>query len=173
MPGTINESEVYETLLSVIEENGVLIIKGRRGEKINLGGGAYIDVLFPDRDVSGLDTNTGSLVAKLIYGESSMLLTGDSPENIEQYLIRLDGQRLKSDVLKVGHHGSKTSTSIPFLGYVSPQYAAISVGADNSYGHPNKETIDALNQFEVETYRTDKEGTIRFVSDGSRFRLKN
>ena len=169
IPGTFNDTAVYKTLLSVAEEAGVRIILGRRGEKVTLGGGAYIDVLFPDRDVSGLDTNTGSLIAKLVYGKTSMLLTGDAPSGTEEYLIRLDGDKLKSDILKVAHHGSKTSVSQAFYGVVNPQMAAISVGAGNSYGHPNKETLDMLNQFGIKILRTDQLGTINFVSDGEKF----
>ncbi|MBI2474703.1 MAG: MBL fold metallo-hydrolase [Candidatus Taylorbacteria bacterium] len=173
VPGTVNNTEVYRALLAAIAEKNIPVILGRRGERVHLGGGAYIDILFPDRDVSGLDTNTGSLVSKLVYGQSSILLTGDAPSSIEEYLVRLDGENLKSDVLKVGHHGSKTSTAASFLGYVSPEFAAVSVGADNTYGHPHKEVLETLERFEIEIFRTDLSGDIKFVSDGERFRVEN
>lgn len=169
IPGTITSTEIYKTLLSVAEKSGVKIILGRRGEQIDIGGGSYIDVLFPDRDVSGLDTNTGSLIAKLVYGKTAMLLTGDAPTGVEDYLVRIDGVNLQSNILKVAHHGSKTSVSQAFYGMVNPQMAAISVGAGNSYGHPNKETLDMLSQFGIKTLRTDQLGTIRFISDGEKF----
>lgn len=169
IPGTKPDTEIYKSLIAVAESKGVKILLGRRGEKILMGGGAYLDVLFPDRDASVLDTNTGSLVARLVYGKSSMLLTGDAPAAIEDYLAATDGTKLHSDILKVAHHGSKSSISLPFYGVVNPQVAAISVGAGNTYGHPNKETLDALNQFGIKTLRTDQSGTLRFVSDGEKF----
>lgn len=169
LPGTLTDTEIYKTVLSTAKQYGVRIILGRRGEKIRLGGGAYIEVLFPDRDVSGLATNTGSLIAKLVFGKTAMLLTGDSPAEVEDYLVKLDGKNLQSDILKVAHHGSKYSVSQMFYGVVNPQLAAISVGAGNTYGHPNKETLDALEQFKIKILRTDQVGTIRFVSDGEKF----
>jgi competence protein ComEC len=173
IPGTLPDTLVYKNLLASLSDHGVSVIVARRGERVDIGGGAYIDVLFPDRDVSGLDTNTGSLVAKLIYGKTSMLLTGDAPVAIEEYVLHLDGDNLKSDILKVAHHGSKYSLSLPFYGVVAPQFAAVSVGAGNKYGHPNKETIDALNQFGIKILRTDEMGTIRFVSNGEVMAVEN
>ena len=135
--------------------------------------GVFLEILFPDRDVSGLTTNNGSIVAKLIYGNTSFLLTGDSPKAVESYLVSLDGQSLRSDVLKVGHHGSKTSTGEIFLGYVSPEYAVISSGKNNKYGHPHKETTDALEKFNVSYWKTATAGTVVFRSDGEKvFRVK-
>jgi beta-lactamase superfamily II metal-dependent hydrolase len=108
----------------------------------------------------------------LVYGDTSFLFTGDSPQAIEKYLVSLDGTRLKSDVLKVGHHGSKTSSASVFVGYVSPQYAVLSRGCANSYGHPHQEVLDTFARFEIEMLDTCKEGTITFVSDGTTVRLR-
>ena len=164
--GVNSNSAVYRELNKIIDEKEIQKIFARRGMRINMGDGVYIDILFPDRDVSGLETNAASIVAKLIYGKTSFMLTGDSPKAMEQYLVSLGGKALKSDVLKTGHHGSKTSTSESFLGYVSPKYAVISSGAGNRYGHPHQETIDLLNRFKIPILRADELGTIKMKSNG-------
>lgn len=143
-----------------------------RGERIQLGGGAYLDILFPDRDMAEAESNTGSIVAKLVYGETSFMLTGDSPIAIENYLSAIGGDDLDVDVLKVGHHGSKTSSSETFIGYTSPEYAVISAGKDNTYGHPHQEVLERLQQFGAKILRTDEVGTIVFTSDGIKVQLK-
>jgi competence protein ComEC len=171
-PGTKSKTNVYQTFESTVEAKNVKTFLARRGMKIILDKEVSLEILFPDRDVSGLATNEGSIIARLVYGKSSVMLTGDAPEGVESYLVYLDGKGLKSDVLKVGHHGSKISSSAPFLGFVSPKYAAISVGADNKYGHPTAETLDRLSQFGVETGRTDKNGTLVYVSKGESFELE-
>ncbi|MFA6339127.1 MAG: ComEC/Rec2 family competence protein [Candidatus Paceibacterota bacterium] len=166
--GTNPNTAIYKEVEQLEKEKGIEKVVARRGMKIILDeeDGVYLDILFPDRDVSGSKTNDASIVAHLIYGKNSYLLTGDSPQNVEKYLISLDGGNLKSDVLKVGHHGSRTSTSDELLGYISPKYAVISAGLNNSYGHPHKETIDVLNKFNIKTFITFKDGTIVTKSDG-------
>jgi competence protein ComEC len=164
--GVDSDTAVYKTLENLIREKEIKKIMERRGMRINLDKGAYIDILFPDRGVEGWDTNDASIIVRVIYGNNSFLLTGDAPQKIENYLISLDGEKLKSNVLKLGHHGSKTSTSELFLGYVDPEYAIISAGKDNKYGHPHQEVIDELNQFKIPFLRTDEKGTIRIRSDG-------
>ena len=144
--GVGNNNQAYKEIEKIIDDNGIQKILARRGMRINMGNGVYMDILFPDRDVFGLDTNTASIVAKLNYGSASFLFTGDSPKSIEKYLVSLDGKNLQSNVLKIGHHGSKTSTSEQFLGYVDPEYAVISAGKNNRYGHPHQEVLDLLNR---------------------------
>ena len=129
--------------------------------KLNIGGGAVIDILFPDRDVSSWTTNDGSIVARLSYGSTSVMLTGDSTTKTENIILKENSEtRLRSTILKVGHHGSRTSTSPEFVKAVSPRYALISDGKDNKYGHPHKETLDTLSLFGVEIFRTDLLGAI-------------
>ncbi|HDO23803.1 MAG TPA: MBL fold metallo-hydrolase [bacterium] len=172
-PGVHSKSAVYRELNNLIAEKGIKKILARRGMRVDFGDGVYLNILFPDRDVSNVDTNTASIVAKLVYGKTSFLLTGDSPKAIENYLVSVDGESLKSDVLKVGHHGSKTSASELFFGYVSPRYAIISAGAGNRYGHPHKETIDLLDQFEIPILSTINLGTIKIKSDGKGIMIAN
>ncbi len=171
-PGTIGASAEYKTLEKKIDEEPAVRVVARRGQRILLGGGAYFEVLFPDREVSGVTTNEGSIMGRLVYGNTSVMFTGDAPQNIEEYLSSLDGKRLHSDVLKVGHHGSRTSSSQEFVGYVSPAIAVISDGKDNKYGHPHQETLDTLKEFGVQVLRTDLQGRIVMESDGETIRVK-
>ena len=162
------ETAICEVLDEAILVEGIEEQILTRGEIIDLGDEIYLEVLFPDRDASEFEPNMASLVLKLIYGETSFLLTGDSPKAIEEYLISLDGKKLNVDVLKLGHHGSKTSTGEYFVGMISPEVAVISVGKENRYGHPNQEVLDILNNFETKVLRTDELGTIIIQSDGKK-----
>jgi competence protein ComEC len=119
----------------------------------------------------GWETNDSSIVGQLIYGDSSFLLTGDSPASVEKILVDKLGPSLKSDVLKAGHHGSKTSSSELFVGTVLPTYTIISAGLKNRYGHPNAEVIETLNKFNTTILKTMGEGSIIFESDGENLEL--
>lgn len=169
VPSTMGESDAWRTYLRelrVEEKSGAHVFEARRGQRLELGGGAYLDVLFPDRAVPGLETNTGCIVTRLVYGETSFMLPCDAPSAVENYLALLDGANLKSNVLKAGHHGSKTSASAFFVGTVGPQYAVYSRGCDNTYGHPSQETVALFALFKIPTLDTCTDGTITFVSDG-------
>ncbi len=168
-PGTSSKTDTYSFLEKEITEKHIPKIIAARGQFIDIGGGAYIEVLFPDRDVSGLSSNDGSIVAKLVYGKTSVMLTGDSTAKIEDYLIHLDGEKLKSTVLKAGHHGSRTSSSDEYVKEVSPQYAVISAGKDNSYGHPHKETLETFSKYGVQVLGTYSLGDVTLYSDGKTF----
>lgn len=173
-PGVAGESSSYEELERMInekEKRGVIKkILARRGMVIDLGEGVKLHILFPDRDPVGMETNMSSVVAKLVYGEHEFMLTGDSPSQIEGYLVTLGG--VESDVLKAGHHGSKTSTSESFVKAVSPEYAVISVGKDNRYSHPTAEVLETLSKLNVQILRTDTQGRIVFKSDGVNLKVK-
>lgn len=143
----------------------------RQGMVIDMGDGVVLDVLLPDRDVTKTKPHDGMMVLRLRYGEISVLLTGDVEKNLEDYLVAIYGEKLKSDILKVGHHGSRTSSSETFLGFVSPKYAVISVGQKNTYGHPAKEVLDRLTSLGIQVFRTDQDGTMVFRSDGESFNI--
>jgi competence protein ComEC len=153
---------------AVTSEPGIHAFIARRGMRIHLGGGAYADVLYPDQDVSMLDTNEGSVTMHLVYGSTSFMLTGDLPSDKEDYLVGLDGLdgNLKSDVLKAGHHGSKNSSDDAWLAAVHPSTVAISAGKDNKYGHPNPDTIARITAEGARISSTIDSGTLDFVSDG-------
>ena len=165
-PGTFNDSSIYAALEEAVKEEGASRIIAFRGMKINLGGSAYFTILFPDRDISGLDTNTGSIVGKLTYRNTCFIFPGDAPAAIEDYITLIDEEYLKCEVLKVGHHGSRTSTSEQFVGLINPTYTVISLGKDNKYGHPHKEVLETLERFGAKTFRTDQLGTVLMYSDG-------
>lgn len=161
------DNSVYKELLNVAKENNVKEINAVASQVLNIGGGAYMEVIFPDREgISDLNHNDGSLVLRLVYRKTSILFTGDSTEKIEKYLINNYPQKLKADILKVGHHGSKTSTSESFVKVVSPTWAVISAGKGNSFGHPHKEVLDVLNKYKVKILGTYDNGSIVFESDG-------
>ena len=161
------EGADYKAFEKAIEdERDVRVLEAVRGEVIDLGGGARLEILFPDRGLAAVETNTGSIVMRLVYGETAFMLTGDSPDEIENYVVALDGAKIKSNVLKAGHHGSKTSSAPAFVGFVDPEYAVFSRGCDNSYGHPAPETIATFLRFQIPMFDTCVEGAITFVSDG-------
>lgn len=170
--GAKNDTGISRAFESAILQNKIKRIFAKRGMAITLGDDVFLNILFPDRDVSEVESNTASIVAQLVYKNTEFMFTGDSPKTIEEYLVFLDGEKLRSDVLKVGHHGSKTSSSESFVGYVSPEYAIISAGADNSYGHPHKEVVEILNQFGSAILNTKDNGAIIFKSDGENIVVK-
>lgn len=166
---TENESntEVWRATETAIDEETEDVVFARRGQRYNLGSGVILEILFPDHDVANEESNAASIVAKLIYGDTSFMLTGDSPKRVEEYLVLTDSEYLQSDVLKLGHHGSRTSSSEVFIDEVQPTYAVISAGVDNSYGHPHVEVTDLMFNKRITTLSTAEEGTVVFVSDGS------
>jgi len=165
-PGTTGGSSSYKVLESLIAQKHIKKVIALRGQSIDLGGGAHFDVLFPDRDVPKLETNTSSIIGQLVYGSSTVMFNGDAPSATEEYVLELDGGKIKSNILKAGHHGSRTSASESFVSTVAPQYAVISAGLDNGYGHPHQETLDLFKKLKIETLITFKLGTIIFKSDG-------
>ena len=160
------QNKICEALDGQIEEQDIEEKIARRGMLIDLDDGVHLEVLFPDRDATNFETNLASIVLKLVYGDDSFLLMGDSPKAIEEYLISLDADGLEVDVLKLGHHGSRTSTSDFFVGFANPELAIISAGENNRYGHPHPEVLDILEKFEVKVLRTGRDGTVIVTSDG-------
>ncbi|MHB0978369.1 MAG: ComEC/Rec2 family competence protein [Minisyncoccota bacterium] len=171
-PGVKSPNKVHLVLEKEIKDKNIPNVLARRGMIVDFGDGARLEILFPNQDVTNWETNDASIVAKLIYGDESFLLTGDSPKYSEYLLLALDPSILKSSVLKVGHHGSRNSTSFPFTEAVSPEYAIISAGKDNSYGHPHKDVLDILNKIGAEILSTIDLGTIEFETDGTGLVLK-
>ena len=171
-PGVETDKYIESELKRRLEKKNVSIVIARRGQVINIGDGVKLVILFPNQDVSRWDTNDASIVAKLIYGEESFLLTGDSTIRAENILLSLDADILKSTVLKAGHHGSRTSTSPSYAQAVSPAYAVISASENNSYGHPHKEVLDILEKVAAKVLSTVNFGTIRFETNGETLEIK-
>lgn len=166
-PGTLTDSKTYQNLEAEIKNKNIPDILAKKGMRLDIGGGAVIDILFPNRDVFDWSSNDGSIVAKLTYGKTSIMLTGDATLATEKIILGENSAgTLKSTILKVGHHGSRTSTSEDFVKAVTPSYALISDGKDNKYGHPHLDTLNTLAQFSAKIFRTDLLGTIIMKSDG-------
>ncbi|OGI86102.1 hypothetical protein A3A01_01610 [Candidatus Nomurabacteria bacterium RIFCSPLOWO2_01_FULL_39_17] len=166
-PGTFTDSKTYQNLRTEIENKNIPDFLARGGMRLNIGGEAFIDILFPDRDVLSWPTNDGSIVAKLVYGGVSIMLTGDATTKTEKLIMeKTKATELRSTLLKIGHHGSRTSTSPEFVKTVAPTYALISDGKDNKYGHPHQETLNALSSLGAEIFRTDLLGNIIMKSNG-------
>jgi len=118
------------------------------------------------------DSNNTSIISKLVFGKNSFLFTGDAYKNVEGELINKKAE-IDSDVLKVSHHGSKTSSSEEFIKSVSPQIAVISAGIGNKYGHPHQEVLELLEKYDIKVSRTDKDGDIKIISDGKNYEVSN
>ncbi|MCF7835648.1 MAG: MBL fold metallo-hydrolase [Candidatus Marinimicrobia bacterium] len=170
--GVNSDNSIYEEIEKIINQKNITKILARKGMRVNMDSGLYLDILFPVGDVLEWETNDASVITKLVYGKNSFLFMGDSPQKIEKYLVSVLKEKLDVDVLKVGHHGSKTSSAEIFIGYTSPEYAVISVEKSNSYGHPNQEVLDVLNNFGVKILRTDELGLVKIHSDGNDIVLK-
>ena len=154
-------TKTYTNMLTAIDNSGAKVTLGTVGTEVFSDGNLSAVVIAPvTEDYS--DLNNSSVMIMLTYGEKKFLLTGDAEEE-EERTVTAD---VKCDVLKVGHHGSSTSTSGAFLTAASPEYAVISCGAGNSYGHPHTETIDKLKKAGVNIYRTDLQGDIVMTCDG-------
>ncbi|HEY1042054.1 MAG TPA: MBL fold metallo-hydrolase [Candidatus Paceibacterota bacterium] len=152
---------------SIRREAGAAYGIAKQDMRIHLGEGVYADVLFPEGDAKKLrETNDASVILRLVYGESEFMLTGDAPSWVEERLVQKYGRGLRSDVLKAGHHGSRTSSSDVFLFAVMPQTVVVSAGKDNPYGHPHPEVLDNVREIGATVVSTAESGTIVFRSDG-------
>ncbi|WP_459996629.1 MBL fold metallo-hydrolase, partial [Paradesulfitobacterium aromaticivorans] len=164
MPNATSNTKTFEDMIAAINASGAKRIQTKAGVVLDVPG--ISEVFLAPNSSSYSDTNNYSAVLKITYGSTSFLLTGDAAFDSENEMLR-SGNSLKATLLKVGHHGSNTSTGDSFLKAVSPKYAVISVGAGNKYGHPAQATLDKLASAGVTVYRTDQAGTIVATSDGS------
>lgn len=163
---------VYHAFEKIISEKKVRRILARKGERFILDNGVVLEILFPTQNVRGWETNKSSIIARLSYGEESFLFTGDAPQVIEKYLVNTNSGALRTNVLKLGHHGSRTSSAREFLSATNPDYAIISAGLDNRYGHPHKEVLNLLNELKIPSLSTIDKGTIVFKTDGTNLILE-
>ncbi len=177
-----SDSEIFKALADALQKEAMREVEAVRGASLKLTGGAILEIVYPLESFDGSegDSNAGSVVAALRWREDSFLLAGDLPMDKEAVLIAEDGRnvfgvllpsRLKSRVLKIGHHGSKYSTSEEFLDTVQPEEAVISVGK-NSYGHPAPEVLERLRKRNAKTRRTDEAGDIVYKCSDSENRCR-
>lgn len=167
MPKVATTTKTYEKLLTAISDKGLKVKSAKAGMNIVDDGDFSIDILAPVT-IEEDDLNNCSIILKMNYKGDSFLFLGDA-EKKELETVTAD---MSAEVLKVGHHGSRTSTTKALLEEVNPKYAVISLGKGNSYGHPHKITLELLDEFNVETYRTDQDGTIVISTEGSGVTIK-
>lgn len=164
MPKASANTKTYRSVLEAISEKGMKIKTAKSGMVIFDENGVKAEILSPSRE-NYEDLNDYSVVIRLSYGETAFLFQGDAEETVERDILE-SGADIKADVIKAGHHGSSTSSSKEYIKKVGPEYAVISCGRDNDYGHPHRETVQLFNELGIEMLRTDISGSIVFVSDG-------
>ena len=171
--GVVRDTAEFREWEKLIEEENAEIITAESLLRISFSN-SYIDVLYPFEDLSGQEikrANNTSVVAKLVCGEKSFLLTGDIEKSVEKKLLE-SGADIDSDVLKVAHHGSKTSSAEEFVEKVSPEIAVISAGKQNAFGHPHPETLETLSKYGINVLRTDELGDVKILCDSRSLKLR-
>lgn len=163
MPQVTHTTKTFEDVIMSIKNKGLKITTPVVREKYKLGGGEFT-ILAPNTN-NYSDLNDYSIITRLVYGNNSFIFTGDAEQVAESETVG-NGQTLKSDVLKVGHHGSDTSATQGFLNAVNPKYAVIQVEQGNKYGHPTQGTLQKLQNKNIEIYRNDLSGNVIATSDG-------
>ena len=177
--GVYLKTDNYDQFLKAIEDNKVKVLIAEAGEAIHFDKDLEFDILSPNKNPAGLvfnknsesfgtvgnDVNDTSIVGKLIFNDFSIMFMGDATSKIENQLLAY-GNSLKSDILKVGHHGSKYSSFTNFLKTVAPKAGIIEVGAKNFYGHPSLAALSRLGMFDINIFRTGQNGDIRVLSNG-------
>lgn len=168
------DSPVFPVWHNAEANENANLIEAKAGQEIDLGNDAKLTVLYPDKSYDGILLNKphqANIVAMLTYKNFRLLLTGDMEKPVENAMIDR-GLNLRADILKVGHHGSKTSSSEEFLRAVQPQLAFMEVGIRNLYHHPSPEVIQRLENFGIKYYRTDTDGHTEVLTDGETFQVK-
>jgi len=170
--GILRDTAEYQEWQRLIEEEGAEIHIAKAGLSVGPGF-TEIKILFPFEILEGQEiknTNNTSVILRLDFGDNSFLLTGDAYKSIERKLL---GKGIDVDILKVGHHGSKTSSAEDFIAEVSPETAVISAGRDNKYDHPHPETLETLEKYGIKVFRTDIEGDIKIITNGRTYEFPN
>lgn len=165
-----------QEFLKIVKDKGIKLQLVKAGDTVNFENNLYMDILWPTEklEVDENVLNNNSIVSKLVYKNFSMLFTGDIEEIAETEIVKryYNSDMLKSTVLKVAHHGSKTSSTQEFLEVVKPRYALIGVGKNNNFGHPNDIIIKSLNDINCKIYRTDKHGEINIKVNVNNIKIK-
>jgi competence protein ComEC len=168
MPKVTANTKTFRDLMEAIKSKGLRIKTAKSGVRFNLDGVDF-EFLAPNSKWYE-DLNNYSAVLKVSYGQNSFLLMGDAEKLSESEILK-KGFNVKADVIKIGHHGSSSSSSKAFIKAVNPKYAVISLGKNNDYGHPHRETIKLLNDLNISICRTDINGTVSFVSNGKNIKI--
>jgi len=169
--GVLHTTPEYLAFLQLVKDKKIPVTTVQAGQVFNLAGDVKIDILWPSFSMVGQrveDLNTTSIVNKVSFGKTSVLFMGDAPIESEQALLQA-GVDVRAQILKVGHHGSRNSSSEEFIKIVSPHIAVISVGKNNSFGHPHSEVVNRLTGLVSKVFRTDKNSDVSFISDGEKW----
>lgn len=181
--GIPSTSKYFINALKAAKANGTQQVKVKAGDVLDFGNGVSFEIVSPsqsliDEDTSAIkakkkvDVNNESVVGRLTFGNFAMLFTGDAEGPVEKTMVASYGKKLKCQVLKAGHHGSKTSSTAEFLKLVQPESVVMSLGVNNQYGHPHEALLNRLQKQGIKNiYRTDANGTITIVSDGSSYSI--
>ena len=181
--GIPSTSKYFINALKAAKANGTQQVKVKAGDVLDFGNGVSFEIISPsqsliDEDTAAIkakkkvDVNNESVVGRLTFGNFAMLFTGDAEGPVEKDMAASYGKKLKCQVLKAGHHGSKTSSTAEFLKLVQPESVVMSLGVNNQYGHPHEALLNRLQKQGVKNiYRTDANGTITIVSDGSSYSI--
>ena len=181
--GIPSTSKYFINALKAAKANGTQQVKVKAGDVLDFGNGVSFEIVSPsqsliDEDTAAIkakkkvDVNNESVVGRLIFGNFAMLFTGDAEGPVEKDMVASYGKKLKCQVLKAGHHGSKTSSTAEFLKLVQPESVVMSLGVNNQYGHPHEALLNRLQKQGIKNiYRTDANGTITIVSDGSSYSI--
>ncbi len=178
--GALKETAEFQEWQKLIQKEQAQIFIAQSGQKIILSGPACagrltLDILHPWESFEGAavkDVNNTSIVARLVYGDNSFFLTGDIYKSTERKILE-KGIDIDSDILKVSHHGSKTSSAPEFIAAVSPEIAVIQAGLGNAYGHPHSETLEILEKYDINILNTAKIGDIKIISNGKTYGVSN
>jgi competence protein ComEC len=164
LTGAVHTTYEYLEFLQILQSRReIKKIKVNNVFEVKLADDLFLKFLYPDTDIKPVQSqnlNNTSVVVKVIKGEKSILLTGDIEQEAEEYLVKTNNLALRSNILKVAHQGSRSSTSLSFLEKVSPETAVVIVNKDNPYGHPHQEVLERLNSLGIEILRTDKDGDV-------------
>lgn len=172
MPNASADTQAYDDLMETIVDKNEIINYVDAGDIIYQTESVNVKVLSPYSE-SYDELNNYSAVVKLTYDDASFLFTGDAEKLVEEEMLEACYNELDADVLKIGHHGSKYSSSSKFLRAVTPQYAVIECGKDNPYDHPHIDAMKRLSRTDAQVYRTDEHGDIKIATDGDVFKIEN
>lgn len=170
--GVLKDTKEFEEWIKLIKGEKADITIAQAGQRIIIPN-IFFEIIYPFEDLEGQNiknTNNTSIIFRLVFNNNCFLFTGDASKSIERKVID-KGLNLNCNVLKVGHHGSKNSTSKELVESVIPELAVISLGKDNKYGHPHAQVLDILNDYGIKVLRTDEIGDIKIISDGQNIKL--